>query len=328
MKRCLPALALIAMAVSSSFAESPRIVVVPVKDATGAYGALAADLTDIARDEVRRAGYAVVAEYAFFTRWWRVAAAAWKSDEPVPTPEEYEKKKRSGDFHPRDIFNHDFLGTVIDSHDAWTTEKLGADIAVMGDLRRDGEGLEISLEMLDLGSGRYCSAVRQAKTGQEEKAFKDGIASLLGKAGVIRAPEADEEVDGALSKVGYRVKTTTGEIIAIRVDYASNRPDPPLQHVDLLPPPDLKEGVRSYRLPTREGEDIVIEFHMQHASVESVSVGRASDPAARARGQATRTVTSEGGYGITFTFSKEGDTETSVRCEPLRNPYACGQVGK
>lgn len=329
MKRYFPALVLVAVFAFSAFAENLRVVVAPLKDTTGVHGALAAELTETIRDEVQRAGYIVVPEYTFFTNWWRVAAAAWDKDVPVPAPEKYEAKKRSGGFSMRDLFDHDLLGTMIGAKDTSGLERLGVDIAVIGEIRGSDKGAEIYAEILNIGSGRYCSAVRQAETGREKDALKDEIRSLLGKAGVIRRPEADEEVDNEYSKVAYRVKTTTGGIITIQVDYASDRPDPPVQQVDILPPPDLKEGVRSYRVPTREKEDLVVEFHMQDNEVASVLVDRALPPDTPGLGrQGTLTVTSDAGYEITFTFSGDNDTEMAVQCAPSRNPYSCGQAGK
>lgn len=312
-----------------SYAESLRIIVAPIEDKTGEHTDLAKELTDIVVKEVEKSGYEVVPEYTFFTNWWKATAIAWNSNEPVPTLAEYEDKKKKEGIKTRDFFNHDALGTMIGHKDAWGLKGWGIHLAIIGEIRKSDKGIEIYLEVISAETGKYFYCVEKTQANQAKGVIKNEIKTLLGKIELIRKIEADQEVDAELSKVIYNIKTQTNQIIKIQVDYTSDRPNPLLQHVEIIPPLDLKEGISSYRIATKEKKDLIVEFHLKNKKLEFVRIDSSLPPDSTARQyEETLTITSEAGYDIEFEFLWKNNAIVSVLCTPARNPYSCDQAGK
>lgn len=326
MKKIITALALISAIAFSAYAESIKIVVAPLTDKTGEYAQLAEEISGIVVQEVKRSGYEVVPEYTFFVNWWKASCIAWEVDKPVPTLEEYEAGKIS---EGGGILNHDGIGMMVGNKQAWHVDAWGVQLAILGEIRKSEKGIEIYSEIISLETGRYYYSVKQTEPEQAKSVIKNEIKSLLGKIIFIRKAEADEETDAAFSKVIYNIKTRSGQVIKMQVDYTSDRPDPPIQRVDILPPEELKEGVKSYRIPAKQKKDMIIEFCMKNNKLEYARVDNASRPETAGKEyRETLTITSEAGYDIDFEFLWKNNEVESIKCVPSRNPYSCKQAGK
>lgn len=329
MKKTIPLLIIILGFTFLSYAENLRILVVPIEDKTGEHENLIKELNSIVIKEVKKNGYEVVSEYTFFANWWKATAKAWNSNEPVPTPEEYEAKKKNEGIKIRDIFNHNALGTMIGYKDAWRVKGWSIDSAVIGEIRKSGQEIEIYIELIRTETGKYFYYVEKTQANQAKDVIKNEIKALLDKIDLVRKAEVDEELDPELSKVIYNIKTQTGQIIKIKVDYTSDRPNPPIQNVDILPPQELKEGLDSYQISTKENKDLIFDFKFKNNKLESVQVSHALPPDTTGiKYEETLTITSQRGYDIKFIFSWKNNEIISIRCEPSLNPYSCQQVGK
>jgi hypothetical protein len=320
-------LALIPAITFSAYAENPKIVVAPLADKTGEHAQLAEELSGIIVKEVKKSGYEVVPEYTFFVNWWKASCIAWEVDKPVPTLEEYETGKKS---EGGGILSHDSIGMMVGNKQAWRVDAWGVQLAILGEIRKsDNKGIEIYSEIVSIETGRYYYSVKQTEPEQAKSVIRNEIKSLLGKINLIGKAEADEETDAEYSKVIYNVKTRTGRIIKIQIDYASDRPDPPIQHVDILPPEEFKEGVKSYHIPAKQKKDLIVEFCMKSNKLEYVRVDNASRPETAGKEyRETLTITSGAGYDIDFEFLWKNNEIESIKCAPSRNPYSCKQAGK
>lgn len=326
MKIIIMALVLASAVTFSAYAESIKIVVAPLTDKTGEHAQLAEELSGIVVKEVKRAGYEVMPEYTFFVNWWKASCIAWEVDKPVPTLEEYEagKKNEGGG-----VLNHDGIGMMVGNKQAWRVDAWGVQLAILGEIRKSDKGIEIYSEIMSLETGRYYYSIKQTGPEQAKSVIKDEIKSLLGKVNLVRKAEADEETDAEYSRVIYNIKTRSGQIIKVQVDYTSDRPNPPIQHVDILPPAELKEDVKSYRIPTKQKKDLIIEFCMKNNKLEYVRVDNASRPETAGKEyQETLTITSEAGHDIDFEFLWKNNEVENIKCAPARNPYSCKQAGK
>ncbi|MFH0771747.1 MAG: hypothetical protein V1933_03920 [Candidatus Omnitrophota bacterium] len=332
MKKIITALVLILAIAFFAYAESLKIVVISLTDKTGEYAQLAEELTGIVVKEVEKSGNKVVPEYPFFVNWWKASCIAWEVDKPVPALEEYEAKKKSEGGGIETIFNHDALGMIISKKQAWRVDDWDTQLAVLGEIRKSDKGdkgIEIYSEIISIETGRYYYSVKQTEPEQAKSVIREEIKSLLGSVGLIRKAEADEEMDAEYSKVIYNVKTRSGQIIKIQIDYTSDRPDPPIQQVEMFPPPELKEGIKSYRIFTKQKKDIIVEFCMKNDKLEYARVDSASHPETAGKEyQETLTITSGAGYDIDFKFLWKDNEIKSVECAPSRNPYSCRQAGK
>lgn len=326
MKKIITALVLISAIAFSAYAESLKIVVMPLTDKTGEQAQLADELTSIVVREVKKSSYEIVPEYTFFVNWWKASCIALEVDKPVPTLEEYEAGKIS---EGGGIFNHDVLGMMIENKQAWRVDAWDAQLAVLGEIRKSDKGIEIYSEIISIETGRYYYSVKQTNPEQAKSIIENEIKSLLGKINLIRKAEADEETDAAFSKVIYNIKTRSGQVIKMQVDYTSDRPDPPIQRVDILPPDELKDGVKSYHISTKQKKDLIIEFCVKNNKLEYVRVDNASNPETVGKEyRETLTITSEAGYDIDFEFLWKNNEIESIKCVPVRNPYSCKQAGK
>ncbi|MEW6170579.1 MAG: hypothetical protein AB1472_03365, partial [Candidatus Omnitrophota bacterium] len=328
-KKIIPLLIIILGFTFLSYAEHLRILVMPIEDKTGGYADLSKELTDIVVKEVKKSDYEVVPEYTFFTNWWKATAGAWNSNEPISTLEEYETKKKNEGAKINDIFNHDALGTMIGHKDPWGLKSWGIDLAVIGEVGKINEAIELYLELISIQTGRYFYCIEKTQVHQAKDVIKNEIKALLDKIDLVRKAEVDEELDPELSKVIYNIKTQTGQIIKIKVDYTSDRPNPPIQNVDILPPQKLKEGIDPYRISTKEKKDLIFDFKFKNNKLESVQVSHVSLPDTTGiKYEETLTITSQQGYDIKFIFLWKDNEIISIRCEPFLNPYSCQQVGK
>jgi len=134
---------------------------------------------------------------------------------------------------------------------------------------------------------------------------------------------ADRVVDIAASRVSYDIKTAEDEDIILTVDYTSERPNPELENMDIVPQGAVKDGTRVFRIQTKEGSPIEIQYVYENGERVGMKISaEPSDPSSDAEYSQVLSVESKGGYIIKFTFIWQGKELKEVRIEPLINPFS------
>lgn len=134
--------------------------------------------------------------------------------------------------------------------------------------------------------------------------------------------KADRVVDMAESVVSYDIKTIEGEDLSLTADYASSRPNPEIENMDIVPRGLAGEGVKSLTIQTKEGAPITIEYSFAFGERTDMKIStKPSNPASDGEYSQILSVESKAGYVINFTFIWQGGDLKEVRIEPMINPF-------
>lgn len=135
--------------------------------------------------------------------------------------------------------------------------------------------------------------------------------------------KADRLVDLSESIVSYDIKTAEGEDLLLTADYnTSVRPAPELENMDIVPQTPIKDGTKSFTIPTKEGAPINIQYTFSGNDLSGMKISTApSNPASDGEYSQILSVVSKAGYTINFTFIWQGGELKEVRIEPSVNPF-------
>lgn len=135
--------------------------------------------------------------------------------------------------------------------------------------------------------------------------------------------KADRVVDLSESIVSYDIKTVEGEDLLLTADYTQARPNPELENMDIVPQGLIKEGTKSFTIPTKENTPINIQYSFSGGERSGMKISaQPSNPTSDAEYSQILSVESKGGYTINFTFIWQGGDLKEVRIEPLANPFS------
>jgi len=152
------------------------------------------------------------------------------------------------------------------------------------------------------------------------------VAVVLTSASVLNAggnAAAGGIIDIAGSRASYDIKTVEGEDLVITADYARMRPDPEIENIDIAPRNPSSEGTRVFRIMTREG--VPIEIQYLYAGDKCVEIKISAEPSntsSDAEHSQVLSVEARSGHIINFTFIWQGKELREVRIEPMVNPFA------
>jgi hypothetical protein len=329
------AAALFALQASAAAApEKPgtRVLVIPFDDPKLAYKDSDRTLTEAAIEAVKGADkFTYVSPDTFAKNWTKVLTdnerKLFKGD-----PETEMKDLR----RYRSVFVHEDLGTIAEYRDRW-----GADLVVIGRVVEPPPESEdpptLLSEIISIGTGRLYSVEKPFDPDAAAKIMKKEVAMLLAKGDAVQKVDADGVLNPSRSTVGYDVKATDGQYLRIVFDYSSERPDPVIQRIDIVPHRPVKDGILQLKVQTKEKKPIKFQYYFKNGQFVNIKISTEPPPPAApaAKGPAagpktdkaekpdeeTLTAKSVGGYAIKFTFSwKDGEIK-GVRAEPAVNPY-------
>ena len=155
--------------------------------------------------------------------------------------------------------------------------------------------------------------------------------TVLASAAILHAEEkagADKITGINESRVSYDIKTVDGEDLVITADYASSRPNPEIENIDISPKDPINEGTRVFKVMTKEGTPIELHYIYEKGERVGMKISAESpNPSSDAEFPQILSVKSEGGRIINFTFIWQGEDLKEVRIEPLVNPFAANRAG-
>ena len=155
------------------------------------------------------------------------------------------------------------------------------------------------------------------------------VSVILVSAGMSYAAEnikADDVVDLTESTVSYKIETAGGEDLVITADYAQTRPNPEIENMDISPLDNVYEGARTFKIITKEGIPIDIQFVYARGERVGMAISaEPSNPASDLEYSQILSAESSGGYIIIFTFVWQGKDLKEVRVEPQLNPFAASR---
>jgi hypothetical protein len=132
----------------------------------------------------------------------------------------------------------------------------------------------------------------------------------------------DRVIDPAKSSVGYDIVTSEGQTLALTIDYDSKRPTPEIENMDISPVAPVSEGTKIFKIPTKEGEPIEIEYSYSNGERTGMKISATpSNPSSDAEYSQIVSVVSKLSHVINFTFVWQGQELKEVRIEPLVNPF-------
>lgn len=297
----------------SVYAVNSKLMVIPYEDKTGESGEIVDELTKVAQEQVKESDdYEYVSEEEFHKNWLDPAVEEIEKTFEINMPEE-----KFGLEQLRPMFVHDNLGTIFE----WK-KNLGADFVIIGEIKKENGSLQIDSEIIGMDTGRFYSVSVDCKAGEVENTVREQIKLLLDKGSAVQQVEADTEVDHLWSIVSYNIQTVEGDVVQIRVDYTSERPNPILQNLEFVPAEELKEGMKVYKLQTKEKKPIEFSCSYKNGQLENIKIY--TDPPSGLEGvgySEKLSVVSQDGYIINFVFDWSGKELKEVNVEPLINPY-------
>lgn len=197
------------------------------------------------------------------------------------------------------------------------------DSAIGGSVERKGDLVKIEAMITNMKTQRFYSTIVEYREDQLDGEMRKTIKGLLKKALNADKVYADKFIDPKWSKVVYVVMSLDGREIAIEMDYTSDRPNPELQNVSILPPEGInKNGVTTLKVKSEEGGIIAINFNYKFGKLESVKVDTpVPDPSKRTVQSQGLTLKSEAGYLLEFDFTWKDGSMTMAKLSPKINPF-------
>lgn len=301
----------------ASCAANSKVIVIPFENGSEELEGMGDKLTDVVIEQVKKSDkYTYVSAHELFKNWFGGKEEKLKDafgDETAEAIKESITVLKT--FRP--MFAHDSLGTIFEYKEHW-----GIDLIIIGDIKRKNGFLQIDLEIISIDTGRFYSVSNDCRPEKMKDTMRKQVESALRKGEEVQTVEADKEIDHLMSIVSYNIQTLNGESIQIDADFTYERPDPNLQSLNIVPTQSLKEGMKVYKLQTKQEKPIEFRCFYKDGQLENIVIYTSSPSAAEdIEYIEVLSMVSRGGYIINFTFSWKGETLETVRAEPLINPY-------
>ena len=174
-----------------------------------------------------------------------------------------------------------------------------------------------------MDTGRIYAVIDEFHPEEAAELIKMQVGLLLAKAAETMKVNADAVIVPKRSIIAYDLRALNGEYVRVVMDYSSNRPNPDLQNIDIVPHRPIADGILPLKVRTTEKRTITFQYFYRQGQFVNIKIStdRPKDAAKDAEYDETLTVVSKGGHELRFTFKwKDGETK-GVRVEPVVNPY-------
>lgn len=295
------------------------VLVMPFDDKTWEFKDSEDTLTRAAAEAVKASeGYRYVSPDDFAKNWM---SALTEKEKKLFGADPAAQMKNLKQYRP--LFVHEDLGIVNEFKDRW-----GIDLVIIGEIRKEGDAAVLVTEIVSMGTGRLYAVSDEFRPKEAAELIKRQVGLLLAKAAGTLKVDADIILVPKRSIVAYDIKAMNGEYIRIIIDCSSDRPNPDLQNIDIVPRRPITDGILPLKVMAKERKEIAFQyFYRQGQFVNSkISTDRpkevlGADAANGAEYEETLTVTSKGGYDLHFIFQWKGREVSGMRIEPVVNPY-------
>lgn len=314
--------AALALAAPASAADAgkagARVLIIPFDGDKGGFKEYDAALTAAAVDAVKSSGkFTYVGPDKFAENWvGKITPEERKLFKGDPAEEMKDLKRY------RRAFVHEDLGTIAEYRDRW-----GVDLVIIGRVVEAGTeaGSEPRLvsEIISTATGRLYGVDKVFEPDKAGGIMKKEVLALLAKSDEVLKVDADGVVNPSRSIIGYDLKADGGRYLRAVFDYSSDRPNPALQKIEIVPHRPIKDGILKLVVVSLEKKPITFQYFYKNGQFVNIKIS-ADPPEPAASGKTDEeslTVRSVGGYIIKFTFQWKDGKISGIRAEPAVNPY-------